>query len=194
MNDETGGDSPTLAQLRSWLGPELAVGVLDVPADGSDPTVLGFAEVRDRAQLEAALKKDKRHEGARHERRLTTSSAAAATADDRDLRRHGPALELASSASRPRSRASAARGDSLADLAAFQDTMSKLATDNIVVGYAPGSTLPKLRRDAAARAPGASRRRRSAAARRPKLAAVRSLGFSLRRHRQRACASAGRRS
>ena len=59
MNDEAGGDSPTLAQLRSWLGPELAVGVLDVPAGGADPEVLAFAEVRDRAQLEAALKESK---------------------------------------------------------------------------------------------------------------------------------------
>src|SRR4051812_49131437 len=44
MAGETGADSPSVAQLRSWLGPELAVGALDVPADGSDPTVLGFAE------------------------------------------------------------------------------------------------------------------------------------------------------
>ena len=57
-NDAT-DDGPTLAQLRSWLGSELAIGVLDVPADGADPTVLGFAEVRDKAQLEAAITKDK---------------------------------------------------------------------------------------------------------------------------------------
>src|ERR1700712_4699013 len=50
---------PTLSQIRTWLGSEVAVGVLDVPADGNDPDVLGFAEVTDQKSLEAQLKKDK---------------------------------------------------------------------------------------------------------------------------------------
>ncbi len=142
MAGETGGDSPTLAQLRSWLGPELAVGVLDVPAGETDPTALGFAEVRDRAQLEAALKKD-------------ADTNALGTSGDYDLFGNGGKATIAISAdtallsnSRAAVEAAIARlggsGDSLADAPAFQDTMSKLATDNIVVGYAPGSTLPKL--------------------------------------------------
>ena len=32
--------------------------MLDVPTGGADPTVLGFADVRDKAQLEAAIVKD----------------------------------------------------------------------------------------------------------------------------------------
>ena len=57
-NQATDG-GPTLAQVRSWLGSEVAVGVLDVPTDGNDPQVLGFAEVTDRSGLEGALKKQK---------------------------------------------------------------------------------------------------------------------------------------
>src|SRR5215210_9047407 len=53
-NEATDG-GPTLAQLRTWLGTEIAFGVLDVPAGGADPEVLGFAEVRDKAKLVAAL-------------------------------------------------------------------------------------------------------------------------------------------
>ena len=57
-NQATDG-GPTLAQVRSWLGSEVAVGVLNVPTDGKDPQVLGFAEVTDRSGLEGALKNEK---------------------------------------------------------------------------------------------------------------------------------------
>ena len=57
-NQATDG-GPTLAQVRSWLGSEVSIGVLDVPADGADPQVLGFAEVTDRSGLEGALKQEK---------------------------------------------------------------------------------------------------------------------------------------
>lgn len=142
MNEQSGDGGPTIAQVRSWLGSEAAVGVLDVPADGSDPTILVFAEVRDRAQLEAAFKKDK---------------------DARDLGKHGDydlfeskdksiigisADTLLLSGSRAPVEAAIDRlggtGDKLSDVAAFQDTLASLSTDNILVAYAPGSVLPKL--------------------------------------------------
>jgi hypothetical protein len=174
MNDQTGGDSPTVAQLRAWLGPELAVGVLDVPADGTDPPVLGFAEVRDRAQLEAALKQSK-------------DTKALGTSGDYDLFGSGSDATIAISAdtalvsnSRAAVDAAIARlggsGDKLADVPAFQDTMSKLASDNIVVGYAPGSTLPKLLAAGRKSARGITQAQISQLA--PNLAAVRSLGLS----------------
>jgi Protein of unknown function (DUF3352) len=175
MAGETGGDSPSVAQLRSWLGPELAVGVLDVPADGSDPTVLGFAEVRDRAPLEAALKKD-------------ADTKTLGTSGDYDLFGNGGKATIAISSdtallanSRAAVDAAIARlggsGDSLADAPAFQDTMSKLATDNIVVGYAPGSTLPKLVAMGQKSAKGISQAQIGGQLA-SQLAAVRSVGFS----------------
>ena len=68
-NQATDG-GPTLAQVRSWLGSEVAVGVLDVPADGSDPPLLGFAEVTDKSGLEGALEKEKNVQRRRHAWRL----------------------------------------------------------------------------------------------------------------------------
>ena len=175
MAGQTGAGSPSVAQLRSWLGPELAVGVLDVPAGGSDPTVLGFAEVRDRAQLEAALKKD-------------PDTKALGTSGDYDLFGNGGKATVALSSdtallsnSRPAVEAAIARlggtGDSLADSPAFQDTMSKLAADNIIVGYAPGSTLPKLVAKGQKSAQGISQAQIGGQLT-SQLAAVRSLGFS----------------
>jgi Protein of unknown function (DUF3352) len=142
MNDQTGSGGPTLAQVRSWLGSEAAFGVLDVPADGSDPTILAFAEVRDRAQLEAALKNDK-------------DTSALGKHGDYDLFESKEKSVLAISAdtallSNTRAPVEAAidrlggTGDKLSDVAAFQDTLATLASDNILVGYAPGSVLPKL--------------------------------------------------
>ena len=142
MNDEAGGDTFTAAQLRSWLGPEVAIGVLDVPTDGRDPSVLAFAEVRNSAALEAAVKKDK-------------DTKVLGKSGDFDLfgDNRGATLAISSdtaliSNTRAVVEAAIARlggsGDDLAGVSAFQDTMSKLATDNILVGYAPGSTLPKL--------------------------------------------------
>src|SRR4029079_11320846 len=52
-NEATDG-GPTLAQVRSWLGTEVAIGVLDVPANGSDPTVLRVAAVTQNSRLEGA--------------------------------------------------------------------------------------------------------------------------------------------
>jgi hypothetical protein len=179
MSGQTGGDSPTLAQLRSWLGPEVAIGVLDVPTDGSDPTVLGFAEVRDRAQIEAALKQDADIKG------LGTSG-------DYDLFGGAADATIAISAdtalvsnSRAAVDAAIARlggsGEKLAEVPAFKDTLSKLATDNILVAYAPGSTLPKLialgrKNDPTQRSQGVSQAQFEQLS--AKLAVVRSLGFS----------------
>jgi hypothetical protein len=175
MSGQTGGDAPTVAQLRSWLGPEVAVGVLAVPADGSDPSVLGFAEVRDRGQLEAALKQDK-------------DTKALGKSGDYDLFGNGAKATIAISPdtallanSRATVDAAIARlggtGDSLAEAPAFTDTMSKLATDNIVVGYAPGSTLPKLVAMGRKSAQGITQAQIGGQLT-SQLAAVRSLGFS----------------
>jgi hypothetical protein len=140
-NDAT-DDGPTLAQLRSWLGSELAFGVLDVPTGGADPKVLGFADVRDRAQLEAALKKDKdtrvlgKHGdfdlfGSDDETVIAISADTALVSNDRSVAQ--AAIDRLGGT-----------GDRLADLSTFKDTLAALATDNIVVGYAPGSVLQQL--------------------------------------------------
>jgi Protein of unknown function (DUF3352) len=142
MSDETGDDSPTVAQLRSWLGTEAAIGVLDVPTDGSDPTFLAFAEVRDRAQLEAALKKesDTRVLGKHGDFDLFGSddnSVVAISADTALLSNRRAPVDAAIDRL-------GGTGDKLSDVSAFQDTLASLATDNILVAYAPGSVLPKL--------------------------------------------------
>ncbi len=134
---------PTLAQLRSWLGGEVAVGVLDVPADGSDPTVLAFAEVTDKRGLEDALKQEKTvHAAGAHGGfdlfESNEGRAVVAVSDDAAL--------VANSASAVTAAIDrlASPSDRLSDSADFNDTMATLPNDNIVVGYAPGSTLQKL--------------------------------------------------
>jgi hypothetical protein len=135
-------DGPTLAQLRTWLGSEIAFGVLDVPTDGADPNVLGFAEVRDKAQLEAAITKDKdtRALGKHGDYDLfgsTNDTVIAVSADTALVSNSRAVAEAAIDRL-------AGTGDRLSDVSAFKDTLSSLASDNIVVGYAPGSVLQKL--------------------------------------------------
>ena len=140
-NEATDG-GPTLAQLRTWLGSEIAFGVLNVPTGDADPDVLGFAEVRDKAKLVAALTKEPK-------------TKALGTSGDFDLFGNGEDSVIAISDdtalisnTRPALDAAIGRlggtGDRLADLAAFKDTLASLPSDNIVVGYAPGSVLQKL--------------------------------------------------
>jgi hypothetical protein len=140
-NDAT-DDGPTLAQLRAWLGTEVAFGVLDVPTDGSDPKVLGFAEVRDKAQLEAAIKKDKttRVLGKHGDFDLFGSDdkSIVAISDDTALIANDQAVATAAVDRLGGS------SDDLSDDATFKDTLASLPSDNIVVGYAPGSVLQKL--------------------------------------------------
>jgi hypothetical protein len=172
---------PTFAQVRSWLGSEVAVGVLDVPAAGSDPQVLGFAEVTDRSGLEGALKAEKDvHAAGTHGGfdlfQTTDKSAVVAVSDDTALASNS---ETALSAAIDRL---AGSGDRLSDSAAYKDTLATLPGDNLVVGYAPGSALLKLVTLAQTSGPEAAR------AQVPKaqldqisaqLAKIRSLGLSL---------------
>jgi hypothetical protein len=176
---------PTLAQVRSWLGSEAAVGVLDVPTDGTDPQVLGFAEVLDRSGLEGALKKEKDVKAAGTHGGFDLfqgsagsggSPAVVAVSDDTALVSNTQAVveaaidRLASSS------------DRLADSSAFKDTLATLPSDNIVVGYAPGSTLQKLVTLSQNSGPEATRGTLPQAQVNQisaKLAGIRSLGFSL---------------
>jgi hypothetical protein len=179
-NKATDG-GPTLTEVRSWLGSEVAVGVLDVPADGSDPTVLGFAEVKDKSGLEGALKQEKDlaaapAHGGFDVFKATDGKGVLAVSDDTALVANS---EAAVTAAIDRL---ASSSDHLSDSADFEDTMATLPSDNIVVGYAPGSTLQKLvaysqkRGPEAARGavPGAQLDQISS-----KLAGIRSLGFAL---------------
>jgi hypothetical protein len=140
-NDAT-DDGPTLAQLRSWLGTELAIGVLDVPTNGADPTVLGFAEVRDKAKLEAAITKDKdtRSLGKHGDYDLFGSKDDAVVAISADTALISNVKGVAEAAIDRLG----GTGDRLADLSTYQDTLASLPSDNIVVAYAPGSALQKL--------------------------------------------------
>jgi hypothetical protein len=179
-NEATDG-GPTLAQVRSWLGAEVSVGVLNVPTDGSDPQVLGFAEVSDRDGLEGALKqeKDVKLAGTRAGFDLfqdTKGSAILAVSDDTALVANSQAVvdaaidRLGSSS------------DRLADSADFKDTLATLSSDNIVVGYAPGSTLQKLVTLSQTSGPEATRGTVPQAQVNQitsKLAGIRSVGFSL---------------
>jgi Protein of unknown function (DUF3352) len=178
-NEATNG-GPTLTQLRSWLGTEVAFGVLDVPAAGADPKVLGFAEVRDKAQLERALTKDK-------------DTSALGTHGGYDLfGSSGKAIVAVSSdtalVSNDRATAEAAidrlggSGDKLSDDSGFKDTLASLPSDNLVVGYAPGSALQKLVQLSRDRVSGAAGQALPAAQMSQissQLAGIRALGFSL---------------
>ena len=181
-NDAT-DDGPTLAQLRSWLGSEIAFGVLDVPTGGADPKVLGFAEVREKAQLEAAITKDKdtRALGKHGDYDLLGSHGRGR---DRDL---GADTALISN-NRAVAEAAIDRlggtGDRLSDASTFKDTLASLASDNIVVGYAPGLGAAAARRPGPAERPDRQCRQgvvagRSSRRSRRRSGSVRSFGFSL---------------
>jgi hypothetical protein len=179
-NQATDG-GPTLAQVRSWLGSEVAIGVLNVPSDGADPQVLGFAEVSDRSGLEGALKqeKDVKIVGTRGGFDLYQDSkgkAVVAVSDDTALVSNSqPVVDAAIDRL-------ASSSDRLADTADFKDTLATLPSDNIVVGYAPGSTLQKLVTLAQTRGPAAAQGTVPQAQLdqiSAKLAGIRSLGFSL---------------
>ena len=179
-NQATQG-GPTLAQLRSWLGSEVAVGVLDVPADGSDPTVLGFAEVTDKSGLEGALEQQAMvHAAGAHGGfdlfESTKGRAVVAVSDDTAL------VANSSSAVTAAIDRLASSSDRLSDSADFKDTMATLPSDNIVVGYAPGSSLQKLVTLSQRRGPEATRAQLPEAQLdqiSSKLAGIRSLGFAL---------------
>jgi hypothetical protein len=179
-NQATDG-GPTLAQVRSWLGSEAAIGVLDVPQAGTDPQVLGFAEVSDRNGLEGALKqeKDVRIVGTRGGFDLfkdTKGSAVVAVSDDTALVSNSqPVVDAAIDRL-------ASSSDRLSDSTDFKDTLATLSSDNIVVGYAPGSTLQKLVTLSQSNGPEATRAAVPPAQLQQinsKLANIRSLGFSL---------------
>jgi hypothetical protein len=182
-NQATEG-GPTLAQVRSWLGSEVAVGVLNVPAAGQDPSVLGFAEVTDRSGLEGALKGEKNvHAAGTHGGfdlfQDTKGSAFVGVSDNTALVANSQDVVVAAIDRL------AGSSDRLSDSADFKDTLASLPSDNIVVGYAPGSTLQKLvtlsgnriPEAAGAQAPAVSQAQLDQVSAR--LAGIRSLGFSL---------------
>ena len=179
-NQATDG-GPTLAQVRSWLGSEVAVGVLNVPTDGKDPQVLGFAEVTDRSGLEGALKNEKDVKAAGTHGGFdlfqnTTGSAFVAVSDDTALVANSEAVV---NAAVDRLTASS---DRLSDSSDYKDTLATLPSDNIVVGYVPGPTLQKLVTLAQTSGPAAARGTVPQAQVdqiSAKLAGIRSLGFSL---------------
>jgi hypothetical protein len=179
-NDAT-GNGPALSQVRAWLGSEVAIGVLDVPADGSTPDVLGFAEVRDRASLEAQLKKEKDTtalgtQGGFDLFKSTTDSVILAVSGDTALIGSTQPIVVAAIDRL------AGSGDKLADDKDFKDTLASLPSDNIAVAYAPGSVLQKLVSLAQKRAPAQSAQSVTSAQMSTisaQLAGIRSLGFSL---------------
>ena len=179
-NQATDG-GPTFAQVRSWLGTEIAIGVLDVPADGSDPPLLGFAEVTDRSGLEGALKQQKNVRAAGTHGGFdvfqnSKGSAFVAVSDDTALVANSQVV-LTTAIDRL-----AGSGDRLSDSADFKDTLATLPSDNIVVAYAPGSTLQKLVTYSQTRGPEATRGQVPKAQLNQissKLAGIRSLGFSV---------------
>jgi hypothetical protein len=141
-SDARAGD-PTFAEVRAWLGSEAAIGVLDVPADGSDPSWLGFADVRDRSAIEASFKKNKDTEAAGTHggfdllRDTSDNSVAAVSADTLLIGNSQAVVEAGIDRL-------AGTGDRLSDLATFKDTLATLPSDNLAVGYAPGSVVRKL--------------------------------------------------
>jgi hypothetical protein len=179
-NEATDG-GPTLAQVRSWLGSEVAVGVLNVPPAGTDPDVLGFAEVADRNGLAGALKKEKDIKAAGTHGGFdlfqnTKGTAIVGVSDDTALVANSQAIVTAAIDRL------ASSSDRLADSADFKDTLATLPSDNIVVGYAPGSTLQKLVTLSQTSGPEATRGTVPQAQLdqiTSKLAGIRSLGFSL---------------
>ena len=179
--NQASGDGTSVQQVRSALGSEVAVGVLDVPADGSDPSVLGFAEVRDRGGLEAQLKQSKDTvaagtHGGFDVFKDTTSSAVLAVSGDTALMGNSEAVVDAGIDRL------AGTGDKLSDSSDFKDTLASLPSDNLVVGYAPGSVLQQLaayaqRKSAAQGTQGVTQAQMTSIT--AQLKGVRSIGFSM---------------
>ena len=140
--DAKAGD-PTFADVKAWLGNEAGIGVIDIPADGSDPDWMAFADVTDRKALEASFKKDPATvAGGTHGGfdLLTdkTDSSVVAISDDTLLVGTSQAIVEAGIDRL------AGTGDRLSDLQTYTDTLATLPTDNLAVGYAPGSVVKKL--------------------------------------------------
>ncbi|MDX6538906.1 MAG: hypothetical protein QOI71_516 [Gaiellales bacterium] len=175
------GAGPTLSQVRAWLGSEVAIGVLDVPVGGGNPDVLGFAEVRDRASLEAQVRKQKDTSalgthGAFDLFKSGKDSLVLAISDDTALIGSTQPIVVAGIDRL------ASSSDRLADDTTFKDTLATLPSDNIAVAYAPGAVLQKLvalaqKRDPTQRAQSVTSAQMSKIT--AQLQGIRSLGFSL---------------
>jgi hypothetical protein len=179
-SDAKAGD-PTVAEIRAWLGGEAAVGVLDVPTDGSDPNFLAFADLRDRDAVEASFKQEKKtvaagtHGGFDLLKDTSDSSFAAISGDTLLIGSSQAIIEAGIDRL-------AGTGDRLSDLSSFQDTLATLPADNLLVGYAPGSVLEQLvalgrKNDPTKRSSGVPQAQFDKLA--AKLDDVRSLGMSL---------------
>ena len=181
-NQATDG-GPTLAQVRSWLGSEVAVGVLNVPTDGKDPQVLGFAEVTRPQRPRGRAQERQGHEGGRHARRLRpvrgqpTARPSWPISDDTALIANSEAVVEAAIDRL------AGSSDRLADSSDFKDTLATLADRQHrrrlrarLDAAEAGRRSPRRTGPPSARrhvCPGAVRQQIS-----PKLAGIRSLGFS----------------
>jgi hypothetical protein len=143
MKQDAKVGDPTFEDIKAWLGSEAGIGVIDIPADGSDPDWMAFADVTDRKALEAAIKKDKdtvaggTHGGFDI---LTDKKDESVVAISDDTLLLGTSQAIVEAGIDRL----AGTGDRLADFATFKDTLATLPADNLAVGYAPGSVIQKL--------------------------------------------------
>ncbi len=143
VNEDAKAGDPTFADIRTWLGSEAAFGVLDIPAGGGDPNWMAYAEVADRAGLEASFKSNEDTVAAGTHGGFTllkdtSDSSIVAISDDAMLLGTTQAIVEAGIDRL------AGTGDRLSDSAVFKDTLATLPTDNLVVGYAPGSVIRQI--------------------------------------------------
>ncbi len=133
----------------------------------------GSPRSRDKSSLEGALTKEKdvkaagTHGGFDVFTDSKGSASAIAISDDTALVSNSQAAVTAAIDRL------AASSDRLSDSADYKDTLATLPSDNIVVGYAPGSTLPEARRVLAATRTRSRARCGAAGAARPDLVEAR---------------------
>ena len=134
--NEATGNGPTLSQVRAWLGSEVAVGVLDVPAAGDDPGVSRLRRGARSRRPGGGAREAEGHDLARHARCLRPLPVDHGLRRDRDLGRHR--VDRQHPGDRRRShRAPRRQRRKLADTSDFKDTLATLPSDNIAVAYAP---------------------------------------------------------
>ena len=150
LNERT-DNGPTAAEVRSTLGGELAIGVTAVkPAvegTSADPTVLGYAEVKDAAKLKGFITADKKVKAladrgafsvySQADSADSTTTYIAISSDAALLANDEGELDRAIDRSKDGK-------DRLADAQAFKDSMSTLPKDNILVGYVSAGALKQL--------------------------------------------------
>jgi hypothetical protein len=138
----TGATGSYAADIKPWLGNEVAVGVVGVTLAGGKPApqVVVYAASTDDAKAEAAVAKVAKRSGAyKGYTEYTPTSGDGVAAVGKDALLYATDVATLESAINAREGA-----DNLAASTAYTDALAKLPADNVLVGYVDGPKVANL--------------------------------------------------